>query len=118
MSKSLTIPYILNYAEKIESDMNIQFEKLVYSEESNLTVVKETNEPAILYGLLDTETISKTDYEVSDTDRQNHPVLETMTKTDTMQEVSDSDRDWESALKPMLGTSTFTEVANELTDSD
>jgi hypothetical protein len=115
-------PLILAYAEEPALSNATGLDQLVYSPELNLTVVRTTQEPAIAVGYLGTETLTKTMFETSDTDRTAEPAdyrqqLDTTTETRTRTEVSDTDAGYY-PLRTLLDTATFTLVRQENSDSD
>ncbi|MGY6521514.1 MAG: hypothetical protein ACXIUD_07290 [Mongoliitalea sp.] len=61
-------PLILHFAEK-PSLKELDFSLVEYSQNQNLTVIKETTIPAIKYISMETETFTKTSGEPSDSDR-------------------------------------------------
>jgi len=97
-------------------------DQLAYSPELNLTVLRATQEPAIAVGYLETETVTKTMFETTDTDRTAEPAdyqqrLDTATETRTRTEVTDTDAGYY-PLRTLLDTATFTLVRQESSDSD
>lgn len=116
------LPLILAYAEEPALSNAAGPDQLVYSPELNLTVLRATREPAIAVGYLETETLTKTMFETSDTDRTAEPtdhrrLLDTATETRTRTEVSDTDAGYH-PLRTLLDTATFTLVRQENSDSD
>ena len=116
------LPLILAYAEEPALSNATGLDQLVYSPELNLTVLRATQEPAIALGYLETETLTKTMFETSDTDRTAEPAdfqrrLDTATETRTHTEVSDTDAG-HYPVRTMLDTATFTLVRQESSDSD
>ena len=91
-----------------------------YSKRQNLSVIKDTDMPAIKYVSMETETFTKTTGEPSDSDRdlrfKLQRVLDTSTETLTSTEPSDGDND-RKMLKLLMDTHTLTETV-EGTDSD
>nr|GEV52262.1 hypothetical protein [Tanacetum cinerariifolium] len=91
-------PLILEYAEEPQLSGNDYSNLLAYSNSLNLTVIKETGEPAISLSHMETETFTKTMHEDSDTD-QNMQLenlrryTDTATETRVHNEVSDGDPD-------------------------
>ncbi len=114
-------PLILTYAETPESQ-NVDYSVIEYSKSMNLSVLKNTDIPAIVYANLETETFTKTSGEPSDTDTDADDnfrlknVLDTSTETLNSNEPSDSDNDIR-FLKNSMETQTITESA-EPVDSD
>jgi hypothetical protein len=114
------LPLILAYAEEPALSNAAGLDQLVYSPGLNLTVLRATQEPAIAVGYLETETLTKTMFEMSDTDHTAEPAdyrqqLDTATETRT--EVSDTDAGYY-PLRTLLDTTTFTLVRQESSDSD
>ena len=112
-------PLILEFAEK-PALKKLDYSLIEYSDEKNLSVIKNTNIPAISYVSLDTETFTKATGEPTDSDIDMKfklkRLLDTSTDTFTSTEPSDSDYDY-SSLKLLMDTQTFTESV-EPTDSD
>ena len=112
-------PLILEFAETPEIK-NLDYSLIEYSSKQNLSVMKNTEIPAISYVNMDTETFTKTFNEPSDSDnnvRYNlKQLLDTSTETFTATEPSDSDNNY-SSLKMLMDTQTITESV-EPTDSD
>lgn len=112
-------PLILHFAER-PSLKNLDFSLVEYSQEQNLSVLNETNIPAIKYVSMETETFTKTSGEPSDSDRDYQLklkyLLDTKTKTFTSTEPSDSDHN-HSKLRLLMDTKTITESV-ETVDSD
>lgn len=110
-------PFILNFGTEVShegADMSL----VEYSYSQNLNVVKETGLPAIGFVSMDTETLTKTGNETSDSDKdfRLQQLLDTSTETRNFGEVSDSDKDFR--LKQLLDTSTNTRTYGEASDSD
>lgn len=120
-------PLILEYAEKANGKP-LDFSMVEYSYEQNLTVLKNSNVPAVKFMPLDTTTFTKADGEASDTDAQPmslvnelKSLLDTTTQTKTFSEASDSDASYMSMvtdLKILLDTATKTFTSTEVSDSD
>ena len=112
-------PLILKFSEK-PTLQQTDFSIIEYSEKLNLSVLKGTDQPAIKYVSMDTETFTKTTGEPSDSDRDLkfhfRPLLETRTDTFTQTEASDSDKDLR-RMGMLMDTQTVTETV-EATDSD
>ncbi len=112
-------PLILEFTEK-PTLKNLDFSLIEYSKKLNLSVIKNTEMPAIKYVSMDTETFTKTSGEPSDSDRDYmfnlRQLLDTSTETFTSTEPSDSDNDLK-RLKLLMDTQTVTESV-EGTDSD
>jgi len=116
------LPLIPAYAEEPALSNAASPDQLVYSPELNLIVLRATQEPAIAVGYLETETLTKTMFETSDTDRTAEPAdyrqqLDTATETRTRTEVSDTGAGYY-PLRTLLDTATFTLVRQESSDSD
>src|SRR5690606_1476008 len=120
-NKKLSImrPLILEFTER-PTLKNLDFSLIEYSKKQNLSVIKDTEMPAIKYVSMDTETFTKTTGEPSDSDNDYklslRQVLDTSTDTFTSTEPSDSDNDLK-RLKLLMDTQTITESV-EGTDSD
>jgi len=112
-------PLILEFAEK-PTFKNLDFSLIEYSQKQNLSVIKDTEMPAIKYVSMDTETFTKTTGEPTDSDNDYklslRQILDTSTETFTSTEASDSDNDLK-RLKLLMDTQTITESV-EGTDSD
>ena len=112
-------PLILEFAE-IPELKNLDYSLIEYYNEKNLSVIKNTEIPAITNVNMDTETFTKADGEPSDSDNDLRyklmRLLDTSTGTFTSTEPSDSDDDY-SSLKLLMDTQTITESI-EPTDSD
>lgn len=113
-------PLILEFAESPELK-KIDYSLIEYSKKKNLSVIKNTEIPAISYVSMDTETFTKTYGEPSDSDNQHkynlRSLLDTSTETFTgASDPSDSDNNRKS-LQMLLDTQTVTESI-ESTDSD
>jgi hypothetical protein len=110
-------PLILNYLEEPKGSI-LSFDDVIYSKELNLTVFKDTHEPAIKHARMATETFTRTLTEESDSDRDRlkfaTSILDTSTGTFVSTETSDSDNDRQKLLD-LLDTTTLTE---SLEDSD
>jgi len=116
------LPLLLAYAEEpVFTDFDAA-DELIYCPRQNLTVLRATDEPAILVGSLETETFTKTFYETTDTDRSSDPTsrwhLATATDTRTRQEGSDTDAQGQPGIRGLLATATMTLVQQETTDTD
>ncbi len=121
-------PLILEYAEKANGKP-LDFSMVEYSYEQNLTVLKNSNVPAVQFMPLDTSTLTKADGEgSSDSDDQHislvnelKALFDTSTQTKSYTEDSDSDASYSSIVKDMkalLDTATVTLNDTEMTDSD
>ena len=112
-------PLILEFAETPELK-NLDYSLIEYSREKNLSVIRNTQIPAISYVNMETETFTKTSGEPVDSDNdlryRLRRLLDTSTDTFTSTEPSDSDQD-RSALKMLMDTQTITESV-EPTDTD
>ncbi|MCZ2483909.1 hypothetical protein G9H64_13155 [Aquirufa nivalisilvae] len=112
-------PLILHFAET-HDEKNIDFSIIEYSSRKNLSVIKNTEIPAISYVNMDTQTNTKTINESSDSDINNHfKLLEILgTSTQTLNSTETSDADYlNNSLKLFMSTKTLTE-SRETTDSD
>ncbi|MDY7395195.1 hypothetical protein UMM65_08070 [Aureibaculum sp. 2210JD6-5] len=106
-------PLILEFQENpnyIEFDESL-FE---YSENKNLSVMRGTDIPAISYLNMGTETHTRVNNEVSDSDS----VLKTLMGTETFTKVLNENTDSDDDFRMLMGTETHTFVSNEPTDSD
>jgi hypothetical protein len=114
-------PLLLAYAEEPAWTDPVSPDELVYCPRQNLTVLRATNEPAITLGSLETETVTKTFFENTDSDRSADPTsssrLATTTDTRTRQEVSDTDAQHH-GIRFLLATATLTFVQQENSDTD
>lgn len=112
-------PLILEFTESPKLK-NLDYSLIEYSKNKNLSVIKNTDIPAISYISMDTETFTKTFGEPSDSDSEYklklRKLLDTSTETLTSTELSDSDNNY-STLKLLIDTQTITESI-EPTDSD
>lgn len=86
-------PLIFEFAEQ-PSEKGMDFSVIEYDNNLNLSTVKTSGLPAIECLDMQTETFTKTQYESSDSDRDNlRFLMDTETRTFTQQESSDSDRE-------------------------
>jgi len=112
-------PLILEFAESPELK-TLDYSLIEYSHKMNLSVIKNSDVPAISYVNMETETFTRTMGEPTDSDndlRYNlKRLLDTSTDTFTSTEPSDSDQN-HSALQLLMDTQTITESV-EPTDSD
>jgi hypothetical protein len=112
-------PLILQFSE-IPGQKNLDYSIIEYSKRLNLSVLKNTETPAISYVNMDTETITKAIGETTDSDYDNKlnlkRLFDTSTETHAATEPSDNDHNY-SSLKLLLDTQTITESI-EPTDSD
>jgi len=112
-------PLILEFKETPEFK-NLDYSLIEYSKQKQLSVVKNTEIPAISYVSMDTETFTKTSGEPTDSDNDLRfslkRLLDTRTDTFTETEPSDGDDNY-SSLKLLMDTQTITESV-EPTDSD
>lgn len=115
-------PLILEYVEKVNGK-SLDYSLVEYSKEQNLSVLKNTNTPAVKFMPLDTDIITKaegTDRSDPDTPMSLYQelkmLLDTSTQTLTNTEISDSDNQIKS-LSSLLDTQTITESV-ENSDSD
>lgn len=119
-------PLILQYSETPTGNQ-LDFSLVEYSVEQNLTVIKNTDIPAVKFMSLDTNTFTRTGGEQSDSDAQKisliqelQNLLDTRTKTFSGEE-SDSDNQIKAEIqniKTLLDTKTVTLVSTEAVDSD
>jgi hypothetical protein len=111
--------FILEFAEKPKIN-NLDYSIIEYSKKQNLSVLKNTEIPAITYVNMGTETFTKTTNEPTDSDNDYRfrlkRLLDTTSETFTTTEPSDSDHNY-SSLKLLMDTQTITE-SQEPTDSD
>lgn len=112
-------PLIFQFKETPELK-NLDYSLIEYSKEKQLSVIKNTQIPAISYVSMDTETFTKSSGEPTDSDKNlSHSVRHLLdTRTDTLnhEEQSDSDNNY-SSLRLLMDTQTITE-SEEPTDSD
>jgi len=112
-------PLILEFTEN-PTLKDLDFSLIEYSQKQNLSVIKDTEMPAIKYVSMNTETFTKTSGEPSDSDSNYklnlRQVLDTSTGTFNSTEPSDSDNDLKK-IKLLMDTQTITESVEE-TDSD
>jgi hypothetical protein len=101
-------PLILEFAETPEIK-NLDYSLIEYSNKQNLSVIKNTEIPAITYVNMDTETFTKTFNEPSDSDNDVRYKLMGLLDTSTENNYS--------SLKMLMDTQTITESV-EPTDSD
>jgi hypothetical protein len=115
-------PLLLAYTETPSFIDSATPDELVYCPRQNLTVLRTTNEPAIVLGSLETETFTRTFGESTDTDRNLDPAscrhLATGTETFTRQEVSDADPQGFTSIRSLLETGTRTFTQQESSDTD
>jgi hypothetical protein len=111
-------PLILKFKER-STKKNLDYSLIEYCPNQNLSVIRNSQIPAINYVSLDTITNTRTD-ETSDTDDNLkyslRNLMDTSTSTLVKNEVSDGD-ETNSDLKLILDTQTVTESV-EGTDSD
>jgi hypothetical protein len=108
-------PLIFDFLE--ETTNQILENPFEYSSELNLSIDKETRQPAIDYHSLDTQTFTKAGEEPTDSDHNlTRSYLDTQTDTLNRLESSDSDQDIRSAS--LLDTMTGTRTNDECDDSD
>jgi hypothetical protein len=116
-----TKPFILNFGTEVLSE-GPGYSTIEYSYTKNLNVIKATGMPAICMAGLDTETLTKTGFESSDSDKDFNvkQLLDTSTGTRSFGEVSDSDQDRNTRVDilSLLDTATLTESGTEVTDTD
>lgn len=109
-------PLAFEFAEKPKS-VELDFSLIEYNEQLNLSINKQTRQPAIDVLNLETETFTKTQGEASDSDHNGiSNFMGTETSTFTSTEQSDSDRD-KLSLLALMDTTTLTE-STEATDQD
>jgi hypothetical protein len=107
---------ILKYAEQPQ-EINVNELNIEYSDVQNLTIIKNTEKPAINCLGLETQTITRSSTEPTDSDNDmSSQLLQTNTVTDISTEPSDADKDYE-AIRTIMQTQTVTESC-EPTDSD
>ncbi|MCF0061798.1 hypothetical protein MUK70_21395 [Dyadobacter chenwenxiniae] len=116
-----TKPFILNFGTEVSNE-GLDFSKIEYSYTKNLNVIMTTGMPAINMASLDTETLTKTGFESSDSDKDFNlkQLLDTSTGTRAFGEVSDTDQDRNTRLEilSLIDTATLTESGTEVTDTD
>lgn len=88
-------PLILKFKE-VPCNQEIDYSILEYSEKLNLSVLRESKQPAIDYLSMETETFTRTLNEVSDSDkselqRKLSTLVDTATHTYTQLEATDAD---------------------------
>jgi len=110
-------PFILNFGTVVSNE-GTDFSLIEYSYSKNLNVIKDTGLPAIGFASMDTETLTKTGFETSDSDKDFNvkQLLDTSTGTPDFAETSDFDKDFR--VKRLLDTSTETRTYGEVSDSD
>ncbi|MEM6540089.1 MAG: hypothetical protein AAF634_02965 [Bacteroidota bacterium] len=109
-------PITFNFLEKSD-EVGLEESLLYYDEELNLSIDKESGQPAFDVLNMDTSTGTKVHNEVSDPDNTLNPIyLDTLTRTNTEMESTDTDANY-LGLAKLMDTSTFTESSEE-TDSD
>lgn len=114
-------PLIFDFKEK-PTNPAIDFSLVEYSNELNLTVVKNTQQPAIGILSMDTVTMTKAGEEGPDSDAGNitsslRKLMDTTTQTMVKVETSDADPGRWNDLVKMMDTRTITESV-ESADSD
>jgi len=110
-------PLILKFKE-VPVEETLDYSAIIYDEELNLSICKNTKQPAIETIRMDTETFTKAGNEESDSDcNLNNIFMDTETRTLTSKEESDSDSDL-FTLKILMDTTTFTRESKESTDQD
>ncbi|MCB0475952.1 MAG: hypothetical protein KDC69_09760 [Flavobacteriaceae bacterium] len=120
-------PLIFEFKEKPAKTLSeVEALELVsYSESMNLSVVEGTNKPAVLEPLMDTQTVTRTSTEETDTDfdiikaKGLKTLMETLTNTLVSGEGVDDDKQMRKKIfiKNLVETRTITESQEE-TDSD
>jgi hypothetical protein len=110
-------PFILNFGTKVYSE-DADFSLVEYSYSQNLNVFKDTDLPAIGIASMDTETLTKTSFEASDSDKDFNVrrVLDTPTGTPEYEEASNFEKN--AKVKRLLDTYTETRNFGEVADSD
>jgi hypothetical protein len=109
-------PFILEFTETPIGE-SPDYNLVEYDNSLNLSVHKETRQPAIEIISMETETFTKTQGEGADSDRNGLSlIMDTETRTYTNTESSDSDRD-RTSLQMLLDTTTLTE-SRESSDQD
>jgi len=110
-------PFIFLFRESPkEPGQDVSF--LRYDPLKNLTVDSSTGKPAISVLNMSTETFTKADGEVSDTDRSGGILsMGTQTQTFADAEGGDSDQDT-TVIRMLMGTSTETRTFLECSDQD
>lgn len=109
-------PLIFEFKENPTGEAQ-DYSLIEYDDILNLSVNKETRQPAIDTINLETETFTKNQGESADSDRSGLSMLmDTETRTFTHSEASDSDKD-RMALQNLMVTTTLTE-SSETADQD
>lgn len=116
-------PFIYNFLEQpVNHLLGDELESIEYNNFLNLSVIKGTNTPAINLVSMSTETLTKSDSEGTDSDRDFKAHKNSMqslgTMTQTRQMIEGSDSDYNRAILQLMDTSTITLVSHEATDSD
>lgn len=111
-------PLILKFKEDPTEDTLVEYSNIVYDEKLNLSICRDTQQPAVETIRMDTETFTKAGGEDSDSDHNlNNIFMDTETRTLTNVESTDSDSDI-LGLHILMDTSTFTRESKEDTDQD
>jgi hypothetical protein len=110
-------PLILEFQE-FPSDESPDYSTIEYNENLNLNIDNSTGLPAIEIVSMETETMTKADWEDTDSDKNGFNLV-MVTETGTLKgfESSDSDQDI-SSIHALLETQTHTRDYMEVTDSD
>ncbi|WP_313157061.1 hypothetical protein [Sphingobacterium multivorum] len=111
-------PFIFQFSERgVEEGYDLDL--IEYNKELNLNIEKESGFPAIKVLDLSTETFTKTENEVSDSDNNYlNRILETETLTAINNEDSDSDNNNYRKIKQLMETTTATRDFTEVSDTD
>lgn len=110
-------PFIFQFKEQPNQDSS-DFSMLCYDKNLNLSIDKNTGEPAIQALQMATETMTKSNGEIADSDQSYLTrLMGTESVTLVNNEASDADHD-RIALSMLLGTETETRTHIEQTDSD
>lgn len=118
-------PFIFNFLDRSIQDVGDATKLIEYSEKLNLSVIKDTDYPAIALHDLSTQTMKKGKGSEPDTDKNEYlsktflDNIGTQTMTRVDREVSDSDYNSAlNAVKALTDTQTLTLTGGEGTDAD
>ena len=110
-------PLILEFQE-FPPDESPDYSMIEYNEKLNLNIDNSTGLPAIESVTIETETMTKADWEETDSDRNGNSLV-MVTETGTLKGFEDSDSDQDiSSIHSLLETQTHTRDHLEVTDSD
>ncbi|CDT01051.1 hypothetical protein BN1088_1432771 [Sphingobacterium sp. PM2-P1-29] len=110
-------PFIFQFLEKGEEE-GFDLDLLQYDRKLSLSIEKASGLPAIKFLDLSTETFTKTENEVADSDNNYlNRLVETETLTAVNNEDSDSDNNYKN-LQHLMATTTATRKFTEESDTD